>query len=226
MSVLDRSALEASPLADLHTIASELSIDGYRRLRRAEVISAIIDKQSGGDGTAAADASAEQAPAEKPKPRRPTRARRTSRAAADDDEAADPRAAAKAEDDADTDAEAEKRPRARGERKNDARADQKADAKAEPAAGVVAAAEAAARPATRRSRAPTEMRSPAPHATMTAIAAPMTPTAARSRASRVWSNCSPVVRASCASIRPSPPTRTCTSPRRRSSAASWSAATG
>ena len=34
MSVLDRSALEASPLADLHAIASELSIDGYRRLRR------------------------------------------------------------------------------------------------------------------------------------------------------------------------------------------------
>jgi len=134
MSVLDRSALEASPLADLHTIASELSIDGYRRLRRAEVISAIIDKQSGGDGTAAADASAEQAPAEKPKPRRATRARRTSRAAVDDDEAADPKAAA--QDDADTDAEAEKRPRARGERKNDARADQKADAKAEPAAGA------------------------------------------------------------------------------------------
>ena len=37
MSVLDRSALEASPLADLHAIASELSIDGYRRLRRAEL---------------------------------------------------------------------------------------------------------------------------------------------------------------------------------------------
>ena len=33
MSVLDRASLEQSPLADLHVIASELSIDGYRRLR-------------------------------------------------------------------------------------------------------------------------------------------------------------------------------------------------
>lgn len=47
MSVLDRSALEASPLADLHAIASELSIDGYRRLRRAELIDRILDKQAG-----------------------------------------------------------------------------------------------------------------------------------------------------------------------------------
>jgi transcription termination factor Rho len=47
MSVLDRGALEASPLADLHAIASELSIDGYRRLRRPELIDAILDKQAG-----------------------------------------------------------------------------------------------------------------------------------------------------------------------------------
>ena len=57
MSVLDRSALEASPLADLHTIASELSLDGYRRLRRAELVDAILEKQ-GGNG------------AEQPKPSR------------------------------------------------------------------------------------------------------------------------------------------------------------
>jgi transcription termination factor Rho len=47
MSILDRSALEASPLADLHALASELSIDGYRRLRRPELIDAIIDRQGG-----------------------------------------------------------------------------------------------------------------------------------------------------------------------------------
>jgi transcription termination factor Rho len=46
MSVLDRSALDESPLADLHAIASELSIDGYRRLRRPELIEAILAKQS------------------------------------------------------------------------------------------------------------------------------------------------------------------------------------
>ncbi len=60
MSVLDRSALDASPLADLHAIASELSIDGYRRLRRPELIEAILAKQEGGEPVTA--------PA--PKPRR------------------------------------------------------------------------------------------------------------------------------------------------------------
>jgi len=33
MYVLDRAALEASPPADLHAIASALSIDGHRPLR-------------------------------------------------------------------------------------------------------------------------------------------------------------------------------------------------
>ncbi|MGH2873000.1 MAG: Rho termination factor N-terminal domain-containing protein, partial [Solirubrobacteraceae bacterium] len=47
MSVLDRASLEQSPLADLHAVASELSIDGYRRLRRAELINAIVARQEG-----------------------------------------------------------------------------------------------------------------------------------------------------------------------------------
>jgi transcription termination factor Rho len=71
MSVVDRSALEASPLADLHTIASELSIDGYRRLRRAELIDAILAKQDGGD----VDGAPSEAPAPAPAPRR-SRSRR------------------------------------------------------------------------------------------------------------------------------------------------------
>src|SRR5215211_2126724 len=48
MSVLDRSALEASPLADLHAIASELGIDGFRRLRREPLIDAILERQGRG----------------------------------------------------------------------------------------------------------------------------------------------------------------------------------
>jgi transcription termination factor Rho len=51
MSILDRSALEQSPLADLHAIASELSIDSYRRLRKEELIDAILARQSGEEGT-------------------------------------------------------------------------------------------------------------------------------------------------------------------------------
>jgi len=47
MSILDRDALAASPLADLHALASELSIDGYRRLRKDALIDAIIARQGG-----------------------------------------------------------------------------------------------------------------------------------------------------------------------------------
>ena len=47
MSILDRDALVASPLADLHALASELSIDGYRRLRKDALIDAIIARQGG-----------------------------------------------------------------------------------------------------------------------------------------------------------------------------------
>ena len=45
MSVITRSALEASPLADLHAIASELGLDGFRRLRKADLVDAILERQ-------------------------------------------------------------------------------------------------------------------------------------------------------------------------------------
>ncbi len=41
-AVLDRSELEQSPLADLHLLANELGVDGFRRLRKAELIDAIL----------------------------------------------------------------------------------------------------------------------------------------------------------------------------------------
>jgi transcription termination factor Rho len=62
MSVLARSDLEASPLADLHVIASELGLDGFRRLRKAELIDAIVERQ-GGDATEKEDAGADTEPA-------------------------------------------------------------------------------------------------------------------------------------------------------------------
>ncbi len=65
-----RRQLEESPLADLHALASELGIEGYRRLRREDLIGAIVASQGGdtaeGD-TASAAAEAERAPA---RPRR------------------------------------------------------------------------------------------------------------------------------------------------------------
>jgi len=46
MSALPREALEESPLADLHVIASEMGLDGYRRLRKAELIDRILGEQN------------------------------------------------------------------------------------------------------------------------------------------------------------------------------------
>ena len=48
-SVLDRSALAESPLADLHLLANELGVDGFRRLRKDDLIDAILTKQAGDD---------------------------------------------------------------------------------------------------------------------------------------------------------------------------------
>src|SRR3954471_8813647 len=50
-SVLDRSALEQSPLADLHLLANELGVDGFRRLRKPDLVDAIVARQSS-DGPA------------------------------------------------------------------------------------------------------------------------------------------------------------------------------
>jgi len=49
MPVLSRSALESSPLADLHAIAGELGLDGFRRLRKAELVDRILERQGGGE---------------------------------------------------------------------------------------------------------------------------------------------------------------------------------
>jgi transcription termination factor Rho len=67
-SVLDRDALEQSPLADLHLIANELGVDGFRRLRKPDLIDAIIARQSGAEAPESADEEA-------PKPPRRSRAR-------------------------------------------------------------------------------------------------------------------------------------------------------
>ena len=86
-AVLDRSELEQSPLADLHLIANELGVDGFRRLRKPELIDAIVARQSG-EEPAAPEA---EEPEETPAP--PKRVRRRRGAAADEE----PEAQAEAE---------------------------------------------------------------------------------------------------------------------------------
>jgi transcription termination factor Rho len=67
MTVLDRSELEASSLADLHLIADQTGLEGFRRLRKDDLIDAIMGERgrggeqepSAGDGK---DAASERAP--------------------------------------------------------------------------------------------------------------------------------------------------------------------
>ena len=47
MAVLQRTELESSPLADLHAIASELGIEGFRAKRKDDLIGAILATQGG-----------------------------------------------------------------------------------------------------------------------------------------------------------------------------------
>jgi transcription termination factor Rho len=114
-SVLDRSELEASPLADLHAIADQLGLDGFRRLRKADLIDRILGEKPGAD---AEDAQPEQEPEEKPSTRSSSRSRRggrsrRSRGASDADAAADVDADADADSEDDAEEQQKEEPRER-----------------------------------------------------------------------------------------------------------------
>jgi transcription termination factor Rho len=55
MTVLQRKELESSPLADLHAIASELGMEGFRSKRKDDLIGAILDAQGGEEPAASED---------------------------------------------------------------------------------------------------------------------------------------------------------------------------
>lgn len=86
MAVLDRSDLEASPLADLHAIAGQLGLDGYRRLRKSDLIERIIER--GGEGTAEQAQEDEEEAAPSSRRRRSPRRRRG--ASEEEDQAPEP----------------------------------------------------------------------------------------------------------------------------------------
>jgi transcription termination factor Rho len=99
-SVLDRDALERSPLADLHLLANELGVDDFRRLRKPELIDSIIARQSGPDDEAPAPApelepepepepAAEEGSTDEDAPARGRRGRRGGRARGRRDESRD-----------------------------------------------------------------------------------------------------------------------------------------
>jgi transcription termination factor Rho len=95
MAVLDRSDLEASPLADLHAIAGQLGLDGYRRLRKSDLIERILER-SGGDASqeAGEDEQEDEGEATPAPSARRRRAPRRRRAAQEDEEPQEPEPAA------------------------------------------------------------------------------------------------------------------------------------
>jgi transcription termination factor Rho len=92
MAVLERSELEASPLADLHAIADQVGLDGFRRLRKADLIDAILgeespssdgEKSTGSNGSATGSDDDGESEA-RPRRRRSPRSRRPAKAETDD----------------------------------------------------------------------------------------------------------------------------------------------
>jgi transcription termination factor Rho len=85
MTVLDRSELQASPLADLHLIADQIGLEGFRRLRKADLIDAILGEEGhaedadAGKGDRDGDGD-EDTPERRPRARRSSRSRRASSA--------------------------------------------------------------------------------------------------------------------------------------------------
>src|SRR5215218_2838572 len=96
-SVLDPSALADSPLADLHLLANELGVDGFRRLRKADLIDAIVAKQAGEDYVAPEAAPAAEPDEDDDGPARGRRGRRGGRGRARRDEDEGDAAPARAE---------------------------------------------------------------------------------------------------------------------------------
>jgi transcription termination factor Rho len=84
MAVLERSELEASPLADLHAIANQMGLDGFRRLRKAQLISAILGEPD------VPEASEEGSDAEDGRPARPRRRRSTRTRRSSSEEGSEP----------------------------------------------------------------------------------------------------------------------------------------
>jgi len=138
MPVLERDELEASPLADLHAIANQLGIDGFRRLRKAELVDAILGAPpsdadaDADDGEEDAEATSERSPRSRTSRARGGRSRGARRSVeeTEDDGGSEPPEAVEADTDADQPARARRgttrrrRARASGNEDRDAEAAQ------------------------------------------------------------------------------------------------------
>ncbi len=110
---IDRSVLAGKDRDELHTIAGAIGVKAATRMRKADLIEAILTAANGGDASSSTEATSEPAAKPATKPRR-VRSARASQLPADDD-----LAALAAEEDAlggDAPEAAEPMPRARGRR--------------------------------------------------------------------------------------------------------------
>jgi transcription termination factor Rho len=127
MTVLDRSELQASPLSDLHLIADQIGLEGFRRLRKADLIDAILGEK-GQDPASAEDSSAEESERRAP-------ARRSRRGGSAAKVAADTKPAS--EDEEEPRASSDRAPARRTSRTQGGRGREKADEPERNAEGVV-----------------------------------------------------------------------------------------
>jgi transcription termination factor Rho len=107
MTVLDRSELQASPLSDLHLIADQIGLEGFRRLRKADLIDAILGEKSEDAGDSDSAGADESEAAERRAPARRSRATRSRRGGSSTKAAID-----SGSDDDDDDEEEKKKPSA------------------------------------------------------------------------------------------------------------------
>ena len=64
MTVLKKTELEESPLADLHAIASELGLEGFRSKRKNDLIAAILEVSGGPSTTTEEEREPDEVPAD------------------------------------------------------------------------------------------------------------------------------------------------------------------
>jgi transcription termination factor Rho len=106
--VLQRKELEASPLADLHAIASELGVEGFRGMRKAALVEAILRSQGGEPEPGELELEPDEVPAEEALEATPADE-------PDDDEDEEDEEDEEEEDDEDEEPEAEEEPAAEEE---------------------------------------------------------------------------------------------------------------
>jgi transcription termination factor Rho len=115
MTVLDRSELQASPLADLHLIADQIGLESFRLMRKADLIDAILGEKKE-DGRGSDSSSSEEEAPERRAPSSRSRSTRSRRGGSRALPSTDAKSSTDEDEDASERAPAARRGRGRAER--------------------------------------------------------------------------------------------------------------